>query len=84
MADTEITEADARASYVTSLGYYLDSDAIQVEIAWQLKRIGDALDEKKTTPVVIVNSGGQITEPEIVHKTIKALRNLEKLDFAHI
>jgi hypothetical protein len=83
MADNEITEAQARTSYVTSLGYYLDSDAIQVEIAWQLKRIADASDEKKPTPVVIFNSGGHNPETKI-NNVINGLKKLENLDFAHI
>jgi hypothetical protein len=82
MTDNEMREA--RASYVNSLGYYLDSDAILVEIAWQLKRIGDASSEKKPTPVVILNSSGQTSETEMAQKVMKALINLEKGDFVHI
>lgn len=77
MSDKEIEDLKARTLYLDSLSE-LD---IQVEIAWQIKRIADASGEKKPTPVVIFNSSAKETE---IDDVIKALRNLEKRDFAHI
>ena len=82
MSDKEIEDLKARDVYFNSIRD-LDALDVQAEIAWQLKRIADASGEKKPTPVVIFNSGPQRTEIEI-DTVIKALRNLEKRDFAHI
>ena len=82
MSDKEIEDLEARAKYFNSIRD-LNALDVQAEIAWQLKRIGDASGEKKPTPVVIFNSSGQRTETEI-NNVINVLRKLEKRDFAHI